>query len=157
MSEVNTTKFYQFLSKYQADGGWDKVADEKYGNEDGTVLKSEFRKFMNAEWNGEENGELTNDLINSFWKKIDTNTSASKIAGTKWKNCNGLDKNETAALEKRLEVYVQFDEFLANNMTIPSALTSTGSQWKSDVTDELSAILEKFIAEGCKGDPEGDG
>lgn len=152
MSEVNATKFYQFLSKYQADGGWDKVADGDYGNEDGTVIKSEFRKFMNAEWNGEENGELTNDLINSFWKKIDTNTSASKIAGTKLKNLNALDKNETANLEKRLEVYVQFDEFLANKMTIPSALTSTGSQWKSDVTDELSAILEKFIADGCKGD-----
>lgn len=152
MSEVNTTKFYQFLSKYQADGGWDKVADGEYGNEDGTVIKSEFRKFLNGEWNGEENGELTNDLINSFWKKIDTNTSASKIAGTKVRNLNGLDKNEIANLEKRLEVYVQFDEFLANNITIPSALTSTGSQWKSDVTNELSAILEKFIAGGYKGD-----
>ena len=35
-----------------------------------------------------ENGELTNDIINNFWKKIDTNTSASKISGTKLKNLN---------------------------------------------------------------------
>ena len=84
MTEVNTTKFYQFLSKYQKDGEtWADVADSNYGNDDGTVIKAEFRKFINAEWNGEENGELSNDLINSFWKKIDTNTSATKISGTK--------------------------------------------------------------------------
>ncbi len=152
MSDVKVTKFYQFLSKYQSEGGWNKVADGQYGNEDGFVIKSEFRNFLNTEWNGEENGELTNDLINSFWKKIDTNTSASKISGTKLKNNNALDKNETAALEKRLEVYVQFDQFVANNIVIPSALNSTGSQWKSDIVEQLSAKVEEFIAGGCNGD-----
>ena len=153
MTEVNTTKFYQFLSKYQQNGEtWADVADSNYGNDDGTVIKAEFRKFINAEWNGEENGEMTNDLINSFWKKIDTNTSASKISGTKLKNLNALDKKELANLDKQLEIYVEFDKFVANNVKVPSVLTSTGSQWKSAVTNELSSILEAFIAGGANGD-----
>ena len=153
MTEVNTRKFYQFLAQYQKDGSsWADVADSTHGNGDGTVIKSEFRAFLNAEWNGEENGELTNDLINSFWKKIDTNTSASKIQGTKLKNLNALDKNEMANLDKQLEVYVKFDEFVSNNVKIPTVLTSTGSQWKSDVTEELSGLLEKYIQGGLQGD-----
>ncbi len=153
MTEVNTRKFFQFLAGYQKDGGnWVDVADSNYGNGDGTVIKSEFRSFMNAEWNGEENGELTNDLINSFWKKIDTNTSASKISGTKLKNLNALDKTEVANLDKQLEVYVAFDEFIANNVKIPNVLNSTGSQWKADVTEKLSVLLEQYIAGGASGD-----
>lgn len=153
MTEVNSRKFYQFLAGFQQNGkNWVDVADSNYGNGDGTVIKSEFRKFMNAEWNGEENGELTNDLINSFWKKIDTNTSASKIAGTKLKNLNALDKTEVANLDKQLEVYVAFDEFVANNVKIPNVLATTGSQWKSDVTEQLSAKLEQYIAGGYSGD-----
>lgn len=153
MTEVNTTKFYQFLSKYQKDGEtWADVADSNYGNDDGTVIKAEFRKFINAEWNGEENGELSNDLINSFWKKIDTNTSATKISGTKLRNLNALDKNEVANLDKKLEVYVQFDKFVEENVVIPNVLSSTGNQWKSSVVDELSVILESFLAGGANGD-----
>lgn len=152
MTEVNTRKFYQFLAQYQNEGGWVNVADGEHGNGDGTIIKSEFRAFLNAEWNGEENGQLTNDLINSFWKKIDTNTSANKIAGTKLKNLNALDKTEVANLDKKLEVYVAFDEFVANNVKIPNILTTTGSQWKAEVTNQLSQILEKYISGGCKGD-----
>ena len=153
MTEINTTKFYQFLSKYQEDGkSWADVADSSYGNNDGTVIKAEFRKFLNAEWNGEANGELSNDLINTFWKKIDTNTSASKISGTKLKNLNALDKKELASLDKKLEVYVDFNEFVKNNVKIPNVLSSTGNQWKTAVTNELNVILEAFIAGGANGD-----
>lgn len=153
MTDVNTRKFYQFLAGFQQEGkNWVNVADSNYGNGDGTVIKSEFRKFMNAEWNGEENGELTNDLINSFWKKIDTNTSASKISGTKLKNLNALDKTEVANLDKQLEVYVAFDEFIANNVKIPNVLNSTGSQWKADVTEKLSVLLEQYISGRASGD-----
>lgn len=152
-NEVNTTKFYRFLASFESKGGWEKVADS-YGKEDGTVIKSEFRSFMNAEWNGNENGELTNDLINSFWKKIDTNTSATKISGTNLKNLNALDGNEMANLDKKLEVYVQFDQFIADNIAIPDALSKTGSQWKADVIDELTAKVEEFIKAGANGDLE---
>ena len=133
-NEINTTKFYRFLAGFESKGGWESVADSENGNGDGTVIKSEFRKFLNANWNGEENGELSNDLINSFWKKIDTNTSANKISGTKLKNLNALDKKEVENLDKKLEVYVQFDEFVKNNIKVPAALSSYGNQWKSDVT-----------------------
>ena len=155
MTEINTQKFYQFLAGFQKDGGsWTDVADGEHGNSDGYVIKSEFRSFLNAEWNGNENGELTNDIINKFWKAIDTNTSSNKISGTKLKNLNALDKNEVENLDKRLEVYVQFDEFVANEVNIPTVLTSTGSQWKSDVVDQLSAFVEEFIKGGCSGDLE---
>ena len=37
----------------------------------------------NFEWNGEESTDSAkNDLINSFWKTIDTNQSG-KVSGTK--------------------------------------------------------------------------
>ena len=118
-NEVNTRKFYQFLSNFEkGEQSWTNVADGEYGNADGTVIKSEFRKFLNAEWNGEQNGELNNDLINTFWKKIDTNTSASKIKGTKLRNLNALDKEEAGNLDKKLEAYVQLNEFVANNVKI---------------------------------------
>ena len=151
MTEINNTKFYQFLSKYNADGGWHTVADEKYGNDDNIVIKAEFRAFVNAEWNGEE-GTLTDDLINSFWKSIDTNQSAAKIKGTKLKNLNALDNSELAAMDKNLGIYVEFDQFIANNVKIPSVLISTGAQWKASVKNELSAIMQQFIASGATGD-----
>ena len=152
-NEVNTRKFYQFLSNFEkGEQSWTNVADGEYGNADGTVIKSEFRKFLNAEWNGEQNGELNNDLINTFWKKIDTNTSASKIKGTKLRNLNALDKEEAGNLDKKLEAYVQLNEFVANNVKIPNVLTSTGSQWKWDVVDELTLLVEEFVNNGGNGD-----
>lgn len=152
-NEVNTRKFYQFLSSFEkGEQSWTNVADGEYGNADGTVIKSEFRKFLNAEWNGEQNGELNNDLINTFWKKIDTNTSASKIKGTKLRNLNALDKEEAGNLDKKLEAYVQLNEFVANNVKIPNVLTSTGSQWKWDVVDELTLLVEEFVKNGGNGD-----
>lgn len=164
MTEINTRKFYQFLSNYtngSAEGqGAAGFIDENYGNSDGYLVKSEFRKFMNAEWNGEENGELTNDLINAFWKKIDTNTSASKISGTKLKNNNALDKNEAANLENKLKLYVEFDNYIKDNVeaNIPGDLRTTGSQWVSSVAEELNAKFEEFIAKAPKnadGEPLG--
>lgn len=155
-NEVNISKMYQFIASFNKNGeSWADVADGDHGNNDGTVIKSEFRAFVNAEfanWNGNEGGTVSNDIINQFWKKIDTNTTASKISGTKLKNLNALDNKELATLEKKLEVYVAFDEFIAANVKTPDVLTTTGAQWKNAVVSELSVLVEQFIQGGCKGD-----
>lgn len=152
MTEINAQQFYNFLAGYEKNGkNWFETADQDFGDSDNTLIKSEFKKFLKAEWNGE--GEMTNDLINQFWKNdIDTNKSASNVSGTKWKNLNALDKDEMDNLENRLKAYEQLNTFIENNVEVPSVLSSKQSQWKADVTDELSKIVEKFIAGDCNGD-----
>ncbi len=154
-NEMNINKLYQFLAKFEVNGNsWINAADGA-GNcqVDGHVIKSEFRAFMeeNFEWNGETDTQK-NDLINTFWKKIDTNTSSQKIAGTRLQNLNALDDKEVGNLDKKLETYVQMNEFINKNVKAPSVLATTGTQWKTDVVVELSAITEEFINNGCNGD-----
>ena len=106
---TDISRVYAFLAKQ---GDWVNEADK---NGDGAVIKSEFRDFMeeNFEWNGEESTDSAkNDLINSFWKTIDTNQSG-KVSGTKLKNKNALDKKELAAMEDRIEMYEILNEFTA--------------------------------------------
>ena len=55
-------------------------------------------------------------------------------------------------MDKQLEVYVQFDKFVEDNVKIPNVLASTGSQWKTAVVDELTVLLEAFLAGGANGD-----
>lgn len=144
MTEINTQKFYQFLAGFGKDNAWASVADENHGDSDGYVIKSEFRSFMNAEWNGNENGELTNDIINKFWKEIDTGRSANKI-GDDYKDLNVLSDKELEDLDKRLSVYSKFDEFFKNNVKVPDVLSTTGPQWTAAVKDKLSEVVEKYI------------
>ena len=76
MSNVNQTRFYQFLTdfnKYNADG-WEDTADV---NKDGQIIKSEFVNFLDNyidEWSGLSK-TTQNDMLNKFWSKFDTNTS----------------------------------------------------------------------------------
>lgn len=144
------TKVYQFLSSYNQNGKtWVDTADK---NEDGIIIKAEFTEFVNENyknWSGNESGEtLSADIINNFWKKIDT-TVSGKVAGSSKSNRNALDKNEQANLDKKLEAYVALNDFIKENVNIPSVLTTTGAQWKAAVSDELSAILEKNASKGA--------
>ena len=77
----DVSRVYQFLANL---GDWKTKADK---NSDGTIIKSEFSSFMeeNYDWDGETTNAGKNDLINSFWKAIDTN-QGGKISGTKYKN-----------------------------------------------------------------------
>ena len=143
-NDANIGKFYQFLAKYEAKGvNWVDVADGDYGNDDGTVIKSEFRKFLTGEWNGNENGELTNDLINTFWKQIDTNTSASKISGTKLKNLNALDSTEVDNLDRKLDAFVELQRYI-DGIQIPKGLGKTGSQWRAEIVDQLTQFVNNL-------------
>lgn len=143
------TKVYQFLSSYNQNGKtWVDSADK---NDDGIIIKAEFKEFVNdnyKNWSGNESGEtLSADIINNFWKKIDT-TVSGKVAGSSKSNRNALDKNEQAALDKKLEAYVALNDFIKENVDIPTVLTTTGTQWKAAVTDALSSILEKNASKG---------
>ena len=157
-NNINTSKFYQFLASYKKEG--ENIADTidtTYGNSDGTLIKGEFRTFVETEfenWSGEEKSDTEiNDLVNKFWKTIDTNTSAKKIKGTRLKNLNALDSTEEENMEKKLELYVQFDKYVAG-IEIPSVLTSKGSEWKKAVVAELSVVLEEFATKGSSEDLE---
>ena len=149
MSEINA-RIYKFLSGYDNGGkNWADAADENHGNDDGTVIYKEFQEFMekNFSWNGEGSIERS-DIIMDFWKKIDTNTSGSKISGTSIRNDGALDKKELGNIEEELKIYVAFDNLVKNHVKIPAVLTSTGQAWKKEVVDKLSENLENFIKEG---------
>mgnify|MGYP000826104231 FL=1 len=143
---TDISRVYAFLAKQ---GDWVNEADK---NGDGAVIKSEFRDFMeeNFEWNGEESTDSAkNDLINSFWKTIDTNQSG-KVSGTKLKNKNALDKKELAAMEDRIEMYEILNEF-TSQLTAPSVV-GDGANWKKSVSEGLGALIEPYIKNG--GTPE---
>ena len=134
----DVSKVYQFLANL---GNWNTVADT---NSDGSITKSEFREFMeqNFEWDGETTEEGKNDLINSFWKSIDTKTSG-KIAGTNLKNKNALDASEITNMETKIQMYEVMNEFISSEVQCPSVV-SDSANWKKSVTEGLSALVEKF-------------
>ena len=113
----DVSRVYQFLAKQ---GDWVAAADT---NSDGTVIKSEFRTFMeeNFEWDGETTEEGKNDLINNFWKTIDSKQTGS-ISGTNLKNKNALDSNEIAAMDKKLAYYEILNDFTAD-LSAPSVVS----------------------------------
>ena len=133
---TDVSRVYQFLAKQ---GDWKAIADE---NGDGTVIKSEFRTFMenNFEWNGED-ASAQNDLINNFWKTIDTKQSGS-LKGTNLKNKNALDSNELATMDKKIAYYEVLNDFTAD-LSAPSVV-SDSANWKKSVSDGLAALVEKY-------------
>lgn len=143
---TDVSRVYQFLAKFNENGNsWQDAVDS---NGDGTIIKSEFRSFMedNFEWDGETTEAGKNDLINSFWKTIDSNRSATKIENTKFKNANALDKNEVANMEKRIEMYEILNDF-TSTLNAPTVISST-SEWKKSVSEGLAALVETYIKEG---------
>ena len=139
MSNVEFTKIFTILAKFGANNGWVNAADsETYGTKDGEVSKSEFRKFIRANWDGNASGEYDKDLVNDFFNTFDVNSKTNKTM-------NKFDKAEQAEIGKNLAIYVEFDEYVKNNVSIPSELKSTGAAWKSGVIDDLSAELNNFV------------
>ena len=147
-NEISNQKFYRFLANFQqGEQTWADVADAEYGNDNGSVIKAEFRKFMQAEWgkwNGEEGGTLSNSVINNFWKKLDTNTKGAEL--------NKLSDAEMDKMNGKIEAYVQLNEFVEKNVTRPTVLKTTGAKWEADVADDLAKIVEEWIKNGSQGD-----
>ena len=94
----------------------------------------------NFEWDGED-ASAQNDLINNFWKTIDTKQSGN-LKGTNLKNKNALDSSEMAAMDKKIAYYEVLNDFTAD-LSAPSVV-SDSANWKKSVTAGLSALVEKY-------------
>ena len=141
----DVSRVYQFLANL---GDWKTKADK---NSDGTIIKSEFSSFMeeNYDWDGETTNAGKNDLINSFWKAIDTNQSG-KISGTKYKNKNALDSNEINAMQDRIAVYEKLNEYVAD-IQAPNEISDKAG-WKKSISASLANTTETLIKQGVTAD-----
>lgn len=141
----DVSRVYQFLANV---GDWKTKADK---NGDGTIIKSEFRTFMegNYEWDGETTDAGKNDLINSFWKAIDTNQSG-KISGTRYKNKNALDGKEINAMEERIAIYESLNTYVAD-IQVPDEISDKAG-WKKSISASLANTTETLIKQGVTAD-----
>ena len=139
------TKLYQFLGTL---GDWKSKMDK---NNDGTIIKSEFRNFMNDdfEWDGTPSDSEKNSVIDQFWAKFDTNKSNTKIGSTRYRNKNALDNNEIDTMQQKIGIYENLNAY-TSKLTAPSGVDS--SAWKASVTESLAALTETFIQKGGKAD-----
>lgn len=141
----DVSRVYQFLANL---GDWKTKADK---NSDGTIIKSEFSSFMeeNYDWNGETTDAGKNDLINSFWKAIDTN-QGGKISGTRYKNKNALDSKEINAMQDRIAVYEKLNEYVAD-IQAPNEISDKAG-WKKSISASLANTTETLIKQGVTAD-----
>lgn len=139
------TKLYQFLGTL---GDWKSKMDT---NNDGTIIKSEFRNFMNDdfEWDGTPSDSEKNSVIDQFWAKFDTNKSNTKIGSTRYRNKNALDNNEIDTMQQKIGIYENLNTY-TSKLTAPSGVDS--SAWKASVAESLAALTETFIQKGGKAD-----
>lgn len=139
------SKVYQFLSTI---GDWKTNADK---DGDGIIVKKEMRSFLQENyfenysgWDGTAPTEnQKNDIINQFWKSIDTN-QVGKVG--RYKNKNALDSTEQETTNMKVQCYEKLNDFVKENVKItdaPSGISS--SQWKASITEGLTEALENFL------------
>ncbi len=139
------SKVYQFLSTI---GDWKTNADK---DGDGIIVKKEMRSFLQENyfenysgWDGTAPTEnQKNDIINQFWKSIDTN-QVGKVG--RYKNKNALDSTEQETTNTKVQCYEKLNDFVKENVKItdaPSGISS--SQWKASITEGLTEALENFL------------
>ena len=136
MSNDVSSKVYLFLAKQ---GDWATAADK---NGDGTVIKSEFRQYMenNYEWNGED-ASAKSDLINQFWKEIDTKQSGK--LNKKLNNKGALDKNEINTMNNKIQMYETLNQY-TSTIEVPSVVQDR-TNWKKSVAESLANKVDAYI------------
>lgn len=140
------SKLYQFLGTL---GDWKTKMDK---NEDGTIIKAEFREFMNNsdfEWDGTPTDSDKNSIIDQFWAKFDTNRTNAKISGSKYRNKNALDNNEINTMQETIGIYENLNTY-TSKLTAPTGVDAAA--WKKSVSESLATLTETFIKEGGKAD-----
>lgn len=140
------SKLYQFLGTL---GDWKTKMDK---NEDGTIIKYEFRDFMNNsdfEWDGTPTDSEKNSIIDQFWAKLDTNRTNAKISGSKYRNKNALDNNEINTMQETIDIYENLNTY-TSKLTAPTGVDAAA--WKKSVSESLATLTETFIKEGGKAD-----
>ena len=140
----DVSRIYQFLAQTP---NWVEKADED-GN--GVLYKSEVWSYLNEnlEWDGESSAK--SDLINQFWKSIDTNIKGKIVDnnGKSAKNKNALDDNELANVTRRIEAYDIFNNFTAGSIEVPASLLASAGEYRTDVKGDLSVLVEQYISSG---------
>lgn len=127
------SRVYQFISEFGSVENWKKEVDEKFGNGDGTVIKTEFRNFMLNEFNFDP-GDNENDIINKFWASIDTKTSG-KVGSTGLSNKNALDADELKRAEEAINATNKINEFVSKQ-EVPSGISNV-ENWRNSVKESL--------------------
>ena len=143
MSNDVSSKVYLFLAKQ---GDWATAADK---NGDGTVIKSEFRQYMenNYEWNGED-ASAKSDLINQFWKEIDTKQSGK--LNKKLNNKGALDKNEINTMNNKIQMYETLNQY-TSTIEVPSVIQDR-TNWKKSVAESLANKVDAYISSNKSAD-----
>ena len=143
MSNDVSSKVYLFLAKQ---GDWVTAADK---DSDGTVIKSEFRQYMenNYEWNGED-ASAKSDLINQFWKEIDTKQSGK--LNKKLNNKGALDKNEINTMNNKIQMYETLNQY-TSTIEVPSVVQDR-TNWKKSVAESLANKVDAYISSNKSAD-----
>ncbi len=141
--EESIARVYQFLNKQK---DWKTLAD-KNGN--GTIVKTEFRTYLLGSGFKFNNGENKEDLIDAFWKSIDTNTTGKMGGGSKTSNKCALDANELANAEKTIEATKKIISFIQTKEA-PQDVRNAGkeSDWKKSVKEGLIFRASEYIKTG---------
>ena len=149
MTQINDL-FIKMIAKLGYD--WDTDIDNEYGNGDGTLIKAEFRRYINvnAEWSGTRSN--MNDLVDKFWDKMDIKDDAGFFKGadnTKFHNLNALDEteidrfNKDSDNKKYFDFYTKIDKYVDNyTQTIDGVDKET---LKSELKNKLYDIMMPYI------------
>ena len=141
MINNNVARVYQFLSTNYSDiNEWKEEVDQSYGNGDGTVIKYEVRKFLEAEFDFED-GDNKDDIVNRFWASIDTKTSGN-VGLTGISNKNALDKDELKKMELNIKASELVNEFMVGKTPEGTGITNVKG-WRDSVSaGMLNKVLE---------------
>ena len=133
-------KIYQFIDTYNK-SGQNFMTDADY-DRDGVIIKSEFEQFLDKNLYA-----ATADVIDTFWKSIDTNDSEQRIEGTNLKNYRTVTADEANRIEQVVQYYEELKDFCNLNLKAPENLTGTQQAlWIKDMEAQLNEYYNAFVA-----------
>lgn len=145
MTQIND--FFKMIAKLGAD--WHTNIDKEYGNNDGTLIKAEFRRYINAEWSGTRSN--MNDLVDNFWSTMDKDHDAGNFTknGVKFHDLNALDETEIVNFnndnEKYFDFYTQIDKYVDNNTKTIDSIDIDIATLKSELKNMLYDIMMPYL------------
>ncbi len=144
--EESVARVYQFLNK---DKNWKAAADK---NGDGTIIKTEFRAYLQSSGFKFNSGEDKEDLIDAFWKTVDSNTGGKVSGGSGISNKNALDAKEIKNVENTITVTKVIIAFMQDKEAPSGIEEQYRVAWKNSVKQGLIYRAAEFMKTGT---PEG--
>lgn len=144
--EESVARVYQFLNK---DKNWKAAADK---NGDGTIIKTEFRAYLQSSGFKFNSGENKEDLIDAFWKTIDSNTSGKVGGGSGISNKNALDAKEIQNVENTIEVTKVIISFMQDKEAPAGIEDQYRVAWKNSVKQGLIYRAAEYMKTGSPED-----